>query len=44
MALTWSFESLSIPTLRAILSIFLVDTPLAHDSATAAATARSARE
>ena len=33
-----------MPIFRAIHSIFLVETPLAHDSATAAATARSARE
>ena len=37
IALVWSFESPSIP-------IFLVETSLAHDSTTAAATARSARE
>lgn len=35
MALTWSFESPSMPILRAIRSIFLVETPFAHDSATA---------
>ena len=33
-----------MPIFRAIRSILLVETPLAHDSATAAATARSARE
>lgn len=44
IAPTWSLESLSMPILRAIRSIFLVDTPFAHGSATAAATARSARE
>lgn len=44
MALTRSLESLSMPILRAIRSIFLVEAPFAHDSATAAATARSARE
>ena len=33
-----------MPIFRAIRSIFLVETPLAHDSATAAATARTAHE
>lgn len=40
----WSFESLSVPILRAICSIFLVETSFAHDPAMAAATARSPRE
>ncbi len=44
MALTWSFEILSMPIFRAIRSILLIETPFAHDSATAAATAWSARE
>ena len=42
IALTWSFESLSMPIFRSIRSIFLLETPLAYDSATAATTARSA--
>lgn len=44
MAMTWYFESLPMPIFRAIRSIFLVETPLVHDSATAAATAWSACE
>ena len=44
IALIWSFESLSMPIFWAIRSIFLVETPLAHDFAAAAAPARSARD
>ena len=41
MALTWSFDSLSIPIAAAIFCTFLVLAPVAHVSATAATIARS---
>ena len=43
MALTWSFESLSIPLAAATFWTVLVLGPVAYISATAATTARSTR-
>ena len=43
MALTWSFDSLSIPSLCATACTFLVLVPVRYISATAATTALSTR-
>lgn len=43
IALTWSFDSLDIPSLSAMRCTLRVEVPVAYISATAGTTARSAR-